>query len=162
MKKFGIQVIILVLVIFGAIYVSFNQSLVGRWFPVTTSSAATLLRINSTEISVEVADTPEERSQGLSGREKLASNSGMLFVFPEVNKYQFWMKGMKFSLDFIFIREGKVVDLLANIAPPSPDQQDNTLPIYEPTEPIDMLLEVESGFISSKGIKVDDQVFLVK
>ena len=64
-------------------------------------SASTMLSIN-----VLVADTPQERAVGLSGYAGLPENVGMLFVFPEPRQPSFWMKGMEFSLDLVWIREG--------------------------------------------------------
>src|SRR3990167_10190204 len=55
-----------------------------------------ILSINGIEITVEIADDPNEQSQGLSGRESLAPDSGMLFVFPQPTMPGFWMKDMKF------------------------------------------------------------------
>ena len=45
---------------------------------------------------IEIADTAEERTRGLSGRLGLTPNRGMLFLFPKPDLYVFWMKDMKF------------------------------------------------------------------
>lgn len=162
MKKFWIQVAILLIVIFGALYLGFNLSLIEPLLPLTQNSPQTKLMINQTVLNVEVADTAAKRSRGLGGRDSLASDSGMLFIFPETKKYQFWMKGMKFSLDFIFIKDGKVVDLLRNVPPPEQNIADENLPLYQPIVPINMMLETNAGFIDANSIKIGDTVFLVK
>lgn len=162
MKKFGIQLAILLIIIFGALYFSFNQGMLSGIMPQSAVSGQSKIKINNTVVNIEVADTPAERSQGLGGRDKIATDAGMLFIFPEAGKYQFWMKGMKFPLDFIFIRDGKIVDLLSQIPPPSAEVPGSTLPVYEPTVPVDMLLEVNGGFAGANGIKMGDQVFLVQ
>lgn len=161
-KKFAIQVAALLIVAFGALYFSFNQNYIRGVIPGNQALNQTQIRVNETLVKVEVADTVAERSEGLSGRPSLASDSGMLFVFPESKKYQFWMKGMKFPLDLIFIQNSKVVDLIKGASPPPEGQDDSTLTIYEPTVPIDMLLEVNSGFSDKSNIKVGDQVSLIK
>ena len=69
---------------------------------------------------------------------------------------------MKFSLDLIFIRKGRVVDLLRNVLPPTPGQKDSELSIYAPIVPIDMMLEVNSGFIDARGIRIGSQIFLIQ
>src|SRR4030042_2564613 len=60
-------------------------------------------QINGQKIFVEIADTPEKRSQGLSGRDNLSQNQGMLFIFNQPAIPSFWMKDMNFPLDFIWI-----------------------------------------------------------
>ncbi|MBI2036985.1 MAG: DUF192 domain-containing protein [Candidatus Liptonbacteria bacterium] len=59
---------------------------------------------------VEIADTDEERTRGLAFRDKLESD-GMLFLFETPGPYGFWMKDVRFPLDIIFIREGRVFSL---------------------------------------------------
>lgn len=161
-KKFVIQIAVLLIVAFTALYFSFNQGLIRPLVPGNRTLNQTQIKINDTLVKIEVADTAAERSKGLSGRDSLAADAGMLFVFPESKKYQFWMKGMKFPLDLIFIQNSKVVDLIKDAFPPVEGRDDSSLTIYEPTVPIDMLLEVDSGFSAKNNIKVGDQVYLIK
>ncbi len=68
-------------------------------------------------LHVLVADSKEERIQGLSYREQIPLD-GMLFIFPSSKKYAFWMKGMSFPLDIIWINEnGEVVGFKENALP---------------------------------------------
>lgn len=164
MKKFWIQIGVLLIVVFGALYVSFNQEFLSSVLPakgLNSNLTQKQIMVGDTVVNIEVADTAAKRAQGLSGRESLASGSGMLFVFESSKKYQFWMKGMKFPLDFVFIREGKVADLIRNVPPPLPNQADSTLNVYEPVAQIDMMLEVNAGFIDANNIKIGNQVFNV-
>ncbi|MCX6784832.1 MAG: DUF192 domain-containing protein, partial [Candidatus Komeilibacteria bacterium] len=46
--------------------------------------------MNGQSVLVEVAQTPEARNQGLSGRSSLCSNCGMLFTFGQLDQYTFW------------------------------------------------------------------------
>src|SRR3989344_5288383 len=55
----------------------------------------------------DVADTPELRQLGLSGKKSLEKDSGMLFVFDTTGIYGFWMKEMAFPIDVIWIDEKK-------------------------------------------------------
>lgn len=116
------------------------------------------LKVAGTVVKIERADTPEKRRQGLSGRDSLATDSGMLFIFEKSGKYSFWMKGMKFALDFIWIKDKKVVDILKSIPPLQSGQKDETLPIYQPKVEVDSVLEVNGGFTDSHGIKIGDIV----
>ncbi|EEX10710.1 conserved hypothetical protein [Ruegeria lacuscaerulensis ITI-1157] len=53
--------------------------------------------------AVELAITPQERSQGLMFRETLPLRSGMLFVFDPPQPVAFWMKNTLIPLDMIFV-----------------------------------------------------------
>lgn len=162
MKKFAIQIVILTATIFGVLYLAYHQDLILPYLPFNPPSPLQQLKVGEVVVNIEIADTVAKRTKGLSGRESLATDSGMLFVFQTPKKYQFWMKGMKFALDLIFIRDGKIVDLLKNVAPPTPNQSNSQLPIYEPVVPIDMMLEVSSGFIDQHNIRAGDVILLVK
>lgn len=113
------------------------------------------IKINDKVIHVELAQTESQRSQGLSNRESLPRDHGMLFVFDKASIYRFWMKDMKFPLDFIWINGDKVVDLTENV--PAPANNDN-LPLYWPKETVNYVLEVNSGFVAENQIKVGDTV----
>src|SRR3989344_8940875 len=61
------------------------------------------IKIGQKTIFIEIADTQEKQKKGLSGRDNLPEDSGMLFVFKEEGHHQFWMKDMNFSIDIIWI-----------------------------------------------------------
>lgn len=168
MKKFWIQIALLLMLIFILLFMASRPEVLkgllnGNFKPVVSSEFETKkLKVGTTLISVEIADTTPKRSQGLSGRESLPSGSGMLFVFDSPRKYQFWMKGMRFPLDMIFIRNGKVVDILENVPNPVLGTADKNLPVYQPTTEIDMVLEVNSGFVKQSDTRIGDDLLLVQ
>lgn len=60
--------------------------------------------------TVKLAETPEQKEQGLQGVEQLADNEGMLFIFDDEDPdydgtVSFWMKDTLIPLDIIFIDE---------------------------------------------------------
>jgi uncharacterized membrane protein (UPF0127 family) len=65
--------------------------------------------ISKQSISVEVANTPSKRQQGLSGRTALPHQTGMLFSFPEKSIYSFWNNDTLIPLDLYWIDNGIVV-----------------------------------------------------
>ena len=69
----------------------------------TPEELSPLVAIGEASWPVELAVTPEERSQGLSGREVLPEGSGMLFVFEGDQHLSFWMREMNFPLDMVWI-----------------------------------------------------------
>ena len=116
------------------------------------------LKIGDTELNVEISDTDQKRQQGLSGRATLPENIGMLFMFPSAGIHPFWMRGMLFALDFIWISEDRVVQLDENVPPPS---KTFGIPKFvTPNKTIDQVLEVNAGFIAEHDIKVGDEVDL--
>lgn len=117
------------------------------------------VKVGSTRVLAELADTPEKRNLGLSGRNSLGANEGMLFVFDKKDtRPSFWMEGMLISIDIIWIDDGKVSQLDLNVPPPEPDTPSNELPLYKPSVGIDYVLEVNAGFVKDKGIAVSDNV----
>lgn len=107
---------------------------------------------NKIKLNVEFAQTDRERAIGLSGREKIENDQGMLFVYDRPAYYSFWMKGMKFDIDFIWINNKRIVDVTENVS--HLDQQK----IYLPREPVDRVLEVKAGFTRKYGIRIGDKV----
>ncbi len=156
MKKFTIQFIILLVLIAGALYVYKSQTVSIPFVPQQAKTEQVI--IGDTKVKIEVADTQEKRNKGLGGKETLASDSGMFFIFDREDKYPFWMKGLKFPLDFIWIKGGQVVDITENVPAPLPGQKDADLPIYSSKEPVDRVLEVTGGFIKANNIKIGDTV----
>lgn len=159
MKKFTIQAVFLVIIIFLGLAVATSKISAPFSILQTKQEDVTrVLKIGNTEIQVEISDTRDKRAKGLGGREKIASNSGMLFVFSKSDKYSFWMKGLKFPLDMIWIKDNMVVDIIKNAKQPEPNQRDETLPIYLPKETVDTVLEVNSGFVDSHNIQIGDKI----
>lgn len=160
MKKFTIQIIFLLLVI-GISLVLFsptsgNRNIKLPFLPEQKKSAD--LEINSAVIKVEVADTASKRSKGLGGRQTLGENEGMLFIFDRADKYVFWMKGLSFPLDFVWIKDTKVLDIVENISPQTQGQDDASLPVYSSNEPVDKVLELNAGTVKRLNIKVGDTI----
>lgn len=122
-----------------------------------TQNSVPLVKIGSTEIKVSLAQTPQQLSKGLGGVEHLDDNHGMLFVFPQQNTSpSFWMKDMTIGLDMIWINDSKVVHISKDVPPPNSSQ--DQLPLYSANQPVDYVLEVNSGFSDNNGIEIGDSV----
>jgi uncharacterized membrane protein (UPF0127 family) len=104
------------------------------------------------EVTVEIAASEATRERGLSGRVTLVDDSGMLFLFNAPARYTFWMKEMRFPIDVLWIRDGKIVDLAFNIQPLESDQ---TATRFSPLYPADAVLEVPAGFAARHGLRLD-------
>ncbi len=112
-------------------------------------------------ISVEVVNTPQSTTQGLSGRTEIGAN-GMLFIFPVKQIRYFWMKDMNFDIDMIWIAEGKVVEVTSAVPKPLPETPDNRLQTYSSQQEVDMVLEVNANDAQKYTINPGDVVQLVE
>lgn len=115
------------------------------------------VRIGGVTVQSSVARTVAERSRGLAGRTRMAEDEGMLFVFDQRGLYQFWMQGMLFPLDIIWIENGRVVDLMRGAPVPSSSAD---VPVYTPQRSASYVLEVHAGFSERHGINIGSPVAL--
>jgi uncharacterized membrane protein (UPF0127 family) len=103
-------------------------------------------------VSVEIANTPDQRSLGLMYRKELGAEAGMLFVFDEPDHLMFWMKNTVLPLDMIFIRDDRhVLGVVKNAVPYT------TTSRGVPGESR-YVLEVNAGFSDRHGIADGDAV----
>jgi len=114
------------------------------------------VKIGDAVFSVEVAQTFEERIRGLSGRTGLKRGEGMLFIFEKPDLHSFWMKGMIFSLDLIWIKGDQVVGISEDLPPDSSASPK----IYYPPTSVDKVLEINGGLVAKYGIRIGDTVEL--
>lgn len=155
---------ILLPIIGVAIFIAFVGFLTKRtqtfkFNPTPTPESKKEIRIDSTTIRVDLADTESERRNGLSGRESLEQDEGLLFIFDRKDIFPtFWMKDMKFPIDIIWINDEKIVKIDKNVPPPPEGAEDKNLKLYNPDKPIDYVLEVNAGFSDRHNIKVGDGV----
>jgi uncharacterized membrane protein (UPF0127 family) len=119
----------------------------------------TTVTIGDASFAVELAVTPQQQAQGLSGRPGLAPGTGMLFIFESESLHSFWMKDMRFPLDMVWISaEYAVVDITEDVSPPAPSQTTSDLPKYMPAEPAQYVMEINAGEAESADIGIGDMV----
>ncbi|MCI5108745.1 MAG: DUF192 domain-containing protein [Candidatus Pacebacteria bacterium] len=111
------------------------------------------LNLRENTINLEVASDYSLRIKGLSGRESLSSDTGMLFVFPEDGLHGIWMKDMNFSIDIIWLSSDfEVVNFKKHV---SPDTYPTT---FKPTSPARYVIEISNGSIDRFGIKIGEKL----
>lgn len=108
-------------------------------------------------IKVEIASTASARERGLSGRENLIPGRGMLFVFPKRGSHAFWMKGMEFPIDIIWIDGNKIADIAARAFSPLDGEEPR---IYRPRGEANFVLEARAGSAEMLGWKIGDEVII--
>ena len=117
------------------------------------------MTIGEAAFDAEVAHTPALRTRGLSGRDALAPQTGMLFVFESGRASSFWMKGMRFALDFVWVSSGcEVVGVTVNVPPPASNTADSNLPTYSSPSPAAYVFEINAGELAAHGIAAGDPV----
>ena len=157
---FGLFIVIAVIVVFGKGFSTFN------FFSQTASTQEakpqnrkeTLIRIKDLSITAKIAANSKDRQKGLSKLESLPLDQGELFVFDKSDKYEIWMKDMKFAIDIIWIDQDKrIVDIASNI-PPEPGKKDQELQRYQPKQEAKYILEINAGLASLHNLQVGDQL----
>lgn len=93
-------------------------------------------------LRAEVARSAAERSQGLSGRDRLAQGKGMIFVFDSPTTSGFWMHDVHFPLSLAWVRDGRVIGTV-EMTPCTTAPDDCRT--YEPPGPFDMAIEARAG-----------------
>lgn len=106
----------------------------------------------SFEFRVEMAVSPQQRSQGLMFRESLEEDRGMLFDFGRPQVASMWMRNTYVPLDMLFIdAAGRITQIAANTQPLSDA-------VVASREPVRAVLELRGGVSAKLGIKPGDRV----
>lgn len=114
-------------------------------------------KVGEKEIVVEIASGPEAQARGLSGRESLDEDRGMLFDFDKPDIYYFWMKDMNFPIDIIWFDENrKIIYIEKNATPESYPQS------FGSDQNAKYVLEVVSGFTEKYNLKVGDTISVLR
>ena len=110
------------------------------------------LTIAGEELLVEVASTPETRACGLSQREALPPDRGMLFVFPEPAPRAFWMRDTYIALSIAFLDEHRAVLNTLDMTPLQTEER------YPSAGNAAFALEVNQGWFAAHGVAAGDVV----
>ncbi len=131
--------------------------------PVTTVTNETLplnthvISPQGVHILVRVADTDKTRELGLSYFDALPDGQGMLFVFPQMGTYSFWMKDMNFPLDIVWIDEHfKIIDRVINA--PASSYPKTFTPASSASYAIELPVNTadRDGFVVGKSIVIQN------
>ncbi len=111
--------------------------------------------VDRVAFNASIADTPEERRQGLSGTPPLETYEGKLFIFDESAKPGIWMKDMNYALDILWFNEAfTLVHIEQNVAP-------ETYPkVFAPREDARYVLEIPAFSVQTFGLTLGQQLTL--
>ena len=112
----------------------------------------TTISIKGYTLTTELATTPAARACGLSHRDELPKNHGMLFIYPDLRPISFWMKDTTIPLSIAFLYDSGNIFSIQDMTPMLTDR------IYHSSRPAGYALEVNQGWFSRHGIDVEDAV----
>ena len=116
----------------------------------TVTREATI-RVGGIPVSVEIADDPETRSQGLMHRDSLPENHGMLFVYPQEQILSFWMRNTKIPLDIAFIDgNGSILEVQ--------QMEPHDEASHQSSQPAMYALELRLGWFADHAVGPGDKV----
>ncbi len=111
--------------------------------------------IGGTQLKVQVADEPAERTKGLSGVKALAPDEGMLFMFDSADDWGIWMKDMLIPIDILWVTDDlAVVHIEENVSPDTFPQQ------FSAGVPTRFVIEAPAYFARNNAIGVGDTVYI--
>ncbi len=114
--------------------------------------------VKDKEFKVLLADTLSEQVVGLSGRESLAADQGMLFIFPDKSEHNFWMKSMKFNIDLLWLSDNIIIGWEENMEAPAVNAADSQLLRYQSPAGTNRVLELPAGTIKRLDLSIGDRV----
>jgi uncharacterized membrane protein (UPF0127 family) len=136
--------------------------LIGLLFILFASSEKTLacplhlptatISIKGYTLTAELATNPAARACGLSHRDELPENHGMLFIYPDLRPLSFWMKDTKIFLSIAFFDDSGHIFSIQDMTPMQADRK------YHSPRPASYAIEVNQGWFSRHGIDVGDTV----
>ncbi len=106
-------------------------------------------------LMVEKAVTLEEKAEGLMGRWRLPVDRGMLFIYKRPEVVSFWMKNMRIPLDILYLDTDMKITQIEHSVPPCRTEICNS---YGSLQPVQYVLELQSGFSRRHDVQVGDYV----
>jgi hypothetical protein len=123
------------------------------------------VRIGDRSFKLELSLSRERRRLGLGGRETLADDEGMLFVFPRPESQRFWMYDCLMDIDIAYVDPiGYVtaVHTMRKEPPRGPDEEEldyqARLPGYPSVYPAQFVIELAPGMFERLGIEAGDRI----
>lgn len=118
------------------------------------------LQMGVKTVTVELAQSNDEKSHGLMFREKMSDKQGMLFVYDEEQIMSFWMKNTLIPLSIGFFDKDKKLLEVIDMEPVSVLEKD--IPSYQSKSPAQYALEVNKGWFVRNKIKLGTKFSLKK
>ena len=116
---------------------------------------------------LEVASDDATRAQGLMGRTEIASDGGMLFIFPTSQVRSFWMGYCLVDIDVMYLDSYGRVTAIHTMKTEASRKEDESefdyrqrLADYPSVYATQFAIELRAGSIERLGVDVDDKIEL--
>lgn len=109
------------------------------------------ISVGTTDLVVELAIVGWQQQLGLGYRNGLEPGTGMLFPTGVARTRTFWMKGMRFCLDIVWIDNGIITGAAERICPDPPGTADADRATVTSPGPVTDVLEVPAGWLEEHG-----------
>ena len=141
-------IIIVSIIIISLVTLSFFKKT-----PITPTDTTKIL-LNKSEYQIEIARTNNQKELGLSNRDSLCPNCGMLFIFEKDKMLPFWMKDTHIPLDMIWINSNyQITDIITAT-------ETNSLKILQNTQLAKYVLELNANNAKKNDLKIGDTINL--
>ncbi len=143
-----------IILIISPILIVIAGILIWRLFFYLPPSNSVKIKIKNIDYKIELAKTTTQKSKGLSGRETLCKNCGMLFIFGFETNLPFWMKNTLIPLDIIWLdKNGKIVDIQTIT-------EINSTKIHQNQTPAKYVLELNANDSQKINLNIGDVIQL--
>jgi uncharacterized membrane protein (UPF0127 family) len=123
------------------------------------------VQIGAERFVLEIAANQRTRSTGLSGRESIDRNGGMIFVFPLEKMQSFYMRDCIIPIDVAFLDSSGVVTATYTMQPEalrkageSKTAYERRLARYSSLSPAQYAIELRAGTLDRLGIEKGDRI----
>ena len=141
-----ITALIIIFILIGVLFIQKNKSIPQKSIGIQINNN------NNNNYYLEVAKTNQQKKVGLSNRNEICSNCGMLFVFNKEGQYPFWMKDTHIPLDIIWINsQNEIVKIITAL-----DTDSET--VYTNADPAKYVIELPANEVFKQDLKVGDTI----
>jgi uncharacterized membrane protein (UPF0127 family) len=151
--KFALSLVIVLAALGGLYYLVSRSDGPAPDDVILPAASSTAARV----VNFEVVKTESAQEKGLGGRASIPHDYAMLFVFPEDDRYGFWMKDMLAPIDIVWVGDDHtIVKVDAGVEPDTYPQA------FYPPEPVHLILETRAGEAARLGWTAGARVTLPK
>ncbi len=108
--------------------------------------------VGNARLKLEIATTPEARECGLSRRDTLPPDHGVLFVVPKPIILDFWMAETDLLLSIAFLNESEKILSIQDMMPDQPKVH------FRSPAPARYAIEVNQGWFAEHNVAVGDVI----
>ena len=139
--------------------IRFYRDVIEQSFPGDNIYLHAKVVVNGFDVMTDITLTGEQQTKGLDVKNNLTENQGMLFVFQQPYRYGFWMIGMKFPIDIIWLDSNDVVTHIEHSLKPCPPANSNlACPTYFPEKDSQYVLETVAGFSIKHNVRLGTHI----